>query len=650
MSYLYSSKSQPAWRQKLVELETSDKYDLFRRADEREIWLADDEDDNEKDPPADREVIEYYLVINGVDGGTVDPLVQGAFALDGYSLGSPSSGAHGAAITPRGGATQLEVNFADMLGDFGALQALIAAGGAVSVSLVGVARGAGGSREVSRLEGSASLQDLGVAADASAGADRAATLNFTSAPVDQGAATPPSWREDALGLGESFDAGSGFEIAFSFTPAMGAATPIIDVDSFMFEHEGRGAFDLGALTVTGAFDAAAAYFADIAGGKLTGQVDIEIRQNGKLEADYALTDAILTEVNLSDGADTLVFDFSALSRMAPGETAFAYDQTTLRPGKTDPGADLSGPSIDAGFGAMSYYLLVDGVDGGVMIPGLEGAFALDAFALDVDAPSSAVGGLSELAVNFDASSNAGDFAALDALLLSGGRKDVALIGVSNGPLGRGEVTRIELGGATFTAMTAENGASGRDRAASIAFDHAEIGAAGSAFGAAASSSWSASTGGPSDLDALGESLDGGALTVLLSYGETGAGLSRAVQIDHFDFALTAPGVSGPAGGPARTGPGGPAVTVEGDLTAISSMLSLAQLTGADGRFALEIIEAGATIAAIRFDDALISAFDGVDSLSFQFSGMTAFDGAPTAYDLDFATQTVTDSANLNILF
>src|SRR5215471_12002574 len=143
---------------------------------------------------------------------------------------------------------------------------------------------------------------------------------------------------------------------------------------------------------------------DVASGKIIKSIELKgVTTTGQTVYDLTLSNVFITLVHDSSGLDSLSFDYShgavSLTTTSFGSNGSPQSDTMswdVANNISLLGAPLPPPvasSVDTGGGgAQTYYLTIDGIDGGSTVVGHAGAFAIGDFNFDVSALVSALSG------------------------------------------------------------------------------------------------------------------------------------------------------------------------------------------------------------------------------------------------------------------
>ena len=377
-------------------------------------------------PPASAAAAKYFLLIDGVNGGSTDKDHVGWFEIDGFEFdisntgGTVGGGGAGkATFSPLEVALSLDPGLAGLLAD-------VATGKHIkAVQLEGVTKGGDTVYDLRLADVLVSRVDEG-----DGGSD---SLSFDYSQV--GLITHVQKADGSIVPGASF----GFNLATNTTinPAsIGTPTPaaapasaaaakyflLIDgvnggstdkdhvgwfeIDGFDVRHQqcrrhggrrggGAGKAVFSPLEVALSLDPGlAAVLADVATGKHIKAVQLEgVTKGGDTVYDLRLADVLVSRVDEGDGgSDSLSFDYSQVGlithvqkadgSIAPG-ASFGFNlatNTTINPASIGTPTPAAAPASAA---AAKYFLLIDGVNGGSTDADHVGWFEIDGFEFDI---------------------------------------------------------------------------------------------------------------------------------------------------------------------------------------------------------------------------------------------------------------------------
>ena len=366
----------------------------------------------------------YYLVLDGLNGGVTDPGFVGAFQLDDFSfdIGNITSGTGGGSI---GKATLSDILLKLALDPAaGALLGDAIRGGVIDAAQVVGVNDAG-----------QTVYDLRLShvlvTDAREGPDGSHDvlqldydkISLTTRASDNGTLSQPS----TFSFDKTTQRTGTTELAAPHAGTTPAATPAtkfflaIDglkggvtdsghvgwfaVSDFDLDisnlpgvdsngHVVTGKIDASPLTVDLALDGAlTALLADAARSSHIASIKLEgVSATGKMVYDLSLGNVTVQDVHdgSSAGNNSVVFDYDQIALQTQGaqsdgtvvpSTSFSRDIAT---GTNDIIiADPKVGGVATGAAVTHYYLLLDGMNGGVTAKGLAGAFNLDGFSLDL---------------------------------------------------------------------------------------------------------------------------------------------------------------------------------------------------------------------------------------------------------------------------
>ena len=378
-------------------------------------------------PPASAAAAKYFLLIDGVNGGSTDKDHVGWFEIDGFEFdmgntggtGSGGGGAGKATFSPLEVALSLDPGLAGLLAD-------VATGKHIkAVQLEGVTKGGDTVYNLRLADVLVSRVDEG-----DGGSD---SLSFDYSQV--GLITHVQKADGSIAPGASF----GFNLATNTTinPAsIGTPTPaaapasaaaakyflLIDgvnggstdkdhvgwfeIEGFTFDISnaggtvgggggGAGKAVFSPLEVALSLDPGlAAVLADVATGKHIKAVQLEgVTKGGDTVYDLRLADVLVSRVDEGDGgSDSLSFDYSQVGlithvqkadgSIAPG-ASFGFNlatNTTINPASIGTPTPAAAPASAA---AAKYFLLIDGVNGGSTDADHVGWLEIDGFEFDI---------------------------------------------------------------------------------------------------------------------------------------------------------------------------------------------------------------------------------------------------------------------------
>ncbi|WP_158548586.1 tandem-95 repeat protein [Parvularcula marina] len=451
----------------------------------------------------DGAAVQYYLTIDGYNGGVSDKGFKGAFEIDSFQFGA------GVGVSVGGGAPMLSLpSFSEL-----------------TVSLQGFAPGLFAELIASQRLGAVQIEGVDVNGDVIYDL-RLTDVFLGSQSVSAGGATPASslsFNYQKIGLiTESGDFGydlpSGTEINAQ-NLAQASADPMLDletqsadnyyliIDSGANGAAGKGYFEieLGSVQfgagvgisgnnksapsfseVTVTFNGIAANLFDFIGaGNSIGPVRIVGTDNssangskGAVIYELRLDDAYVTGNSISGGAGSALSTSLSLASERIGfitdPSSFGYDIATQT--SADPENLPVAMANQGGFGTAAieqYYLVIDGLDGGVTSKGFEGAFEINSLQFGAGAPlqfmaatpMQGMPSFSEITVSLD-----GISPTLFTLLATGADLGaVSIKGVSAGSV----VTEIRLADALLSGNSVSAG--GSDFSSSLSFAYDQIG-------------------------------------------------------------------------------------------------------------------------------------------------------------------------------
>ncbi|WP_370337487.1 tandem-95 repeat protein [Parvularcula marina] len=451
----------------------------------------------------DGAAVQYYLTIDGYNGGVSDKGFEGAFEIDSFQFGA------GVGVSVGGGAPMLTLpSFSEL-----------------TVSLQGFAPGLFAELIASQRLGAVQIEGVDVNGDVIYDL-RLTDVFLGSQSVSTGGATPVSslsFNYQKIGFitdsGDfGYDLPSGTEINAQ-NLAQASADPMLDletqsadnyyliIDSGANGAAGKGYFEieLGSVQfgagvgisgnnksapsfseVTVTFNGIAANLFDFIGaGNSIGPVRIVGTDNssasgskGAVIYELRLDDAYVTGNSFSGGTGSALSTSLSLASERIGfitdPSSFGYDIATQT--SADPENLPVAMANQGGFGPAAveqYYLVIDGLDGGVTSKGFEGAFEINPLQFGAGAPlqfmaatpMQGMPSFSEITVSLD-----GISPTLFTLLATGADLGaVSIKGVSAGSV----VTEIRLADALLSGNSVSAG--GSDFSSSLSFAYDQIG-------------------------------------------------------------------------------------------------------------------------------------------------------------------------------
>jgi type VI protein secretion system component Hcp len=358
--------------------------------------------------------VRYYLIIDGMDGGSASESFPHSFEIDAFSLGLNNAAGDGS-VAGKTTFDPLKIDFASGAAADEITRALFSGEHISSVRLVGMTTGESPQTVYDLRLGGAIFTDFAQALDGDHLSIDYSKITLTT-PDSHGMLETGGWdrlQSKALtdplpvptAIDDNADAGTGpltwyltidgldggstaeghkgaFELsAFQFNKALAVA----------IEGGGTGkpTFDPIALKLDfgSAADEILAY---VAGARSVPAVQIEgVTQDGLSAYDLRLAGALLRAGDLNDGMDRLKIDYTRFSltttnSLGSSET-ISYDRATNKSLGTTPLAEAAASDENAmgsGDGTV-YYLTIDGLDGGSTVKGHKGAFEISGFDFDL---------------------------------------------------------------------------------------------------------------------------------------------------------------------------------------------------------------------------------------------------------------------------
>lgn len=358
--------------------------------------------------------VRYYLIIDGMDGGSTNESFTHSFEIDGFSLGTGNV----AGIGGQAGKTTfdpLDIDFASGSAADEITRALVTGQHTKGVRLVGVTAGDSPQTVYDLRLGDVIFTSFEQTPDGDHLAIDYSKITLTT-PDSHGAPETSGWdRKQNVALTAPLSIpGPADDNADAATGPLTWYLTIDGLDGGSSAKNHEGAFELSdsqfdiamALTAIGGggagkprFDplalkldfgsAADEILAYVASNKHIPAVQVEgVTREGVAAYDLRFGDALLRAADLGDDIDRLNIDYTRFSltttnSLGVSETQ-SYDRKTLTTGNSQLAkATASDESAaDGGDGAV-YYLAVDGLDGGSTARGHKGAFEISGFDFDI---------------------------------------------------------------------------------------------------------------------------------------------------------------------------------------------------------------------------------------------------------------------------